>query len=137
MFLSSKSSIFSFLQFLWCNLYIKIHNKVVCYKDFAGKKMNYVRNIFDKNWELKSWKKMLNYFQLTQISYFKWFQLIHAIPKSLKVAVLNDKGNCKNIYLNHHLIKNNQVLATGNFTPKKLFFYLPFWKVNFLNKFPY
>ena len=59
----------------------------MCYKDFANKKKNYVRNIFDKNCELKSWKKMLDDFQLTQISYFKWFQLIHAIPKSWKVAV--------------------------------------------------
>ena len=64
---------------------------------------------------------MLDEFQLTQISYFKWFQLIHAIPKSWKVAILNDKGNCKNIYLNHHLIRNNQILAMEHFIPKELF----------------
>ena len=50
-------------------------------------------------------------FHLAQKSYFKWFQLIHTIPKSWELAVLNDKGNCKNIiYLNHHLLKNNQIL---------------------------
>ena len=55
---------------------------------------------------------MLNDFEVTQISYFKWFQLIHAIPKSWKLAVLNDKGNFKNIiYLNHRLIKKSQFLA--------------------------
>ena len=34
---------------------------------------------------------------------------------------LNDQGNCKNIiYLNHHLIKNNQILAIEKFIPKEL-----------------
>ena len=55
---------------------------------------------------------MLNDFEVTQISYFKWFQLIHGIPKSWKLAVLNDKGNFKNIiYVNHRLIKKSQFLA--------------------------
>ena len=32
------------------------------------------------------------------------------------------KGNCKNIvYLNHHLIKNNQILTTEKFIPKELY----------------
>ena len=49
-----------------------------------------------------------------------WFQLIHAIPRPWRVAVLNDKENCKNIiYLNHHLIKNNQILAIEKFIPKR------------------
>ena len=61
-------------------------------------------------------------FQLTQKSYFKWFQLIHAIPRPCKLAVLNDKGNCKNIiYFNHHLIKNNQILAIDKLIPKELY----------------
>ena len=32
------------------------------------------------------------------------------------------KGNCKNIvYLNHHLIKNNQILTIGKLIPKELY----------------
>ena len=80
------------LQFLCYNSYIKIYNKVVCYKDFADKKNNFVSDLFDENGELKSWQNILNDFQLTQKSYFKWFQLIHAIPRPWKLAVLNDKG---------------------------------------------
>ena len=80
-------------------------------KDFADKKTNYVSNLFDENGELKSWQKMLNDFQLTQKYYFEWFQLIHAIAKSWKLAVLNDKGNCKNIIYLKIIIKNNQILA--------------------------
>ena len=49
------------------------------------------------------------------------FQLIHAIPKSWKLAILNDNGNCKIIiYLNHHLIKNYQILAIKYNIPKEL-----------------
>ena len=69
-----------------------------------------------------SWQKTLSDFQLTQKSYFKWVQLIHAIPRPWKLAVLNDKGNFKNIiYLTHHLIKNNQILAIGKLIPKELY----------------
>ena len=64
---------------------------------------------------------MLNDFQLTRNSYFKWFQLIHAVPKLWNLAVLNGKGNWKNIYLNHHLIKNNQILVIEKLIPKKLY----------------
>ena len=46
-------------QFLWYNSYIKIDNKVVCYKDFADKNINYVSDLFDENGELKSWQKIL------------------------------------------------------------------------------
>ena len=78
----------------------KIDRKVVCYKEFADKKK--VSNLFDENEELKSQQKILSDFRLTQKSYFKWFQLIHVIPKSWKLVVLNGKENCKNIvYLNH------------------------------------
>ena len=38
------------------------------------------------------------------------------------MEILNDKGNCKNIiYLNHHLIKNNQILAIEKLIPKELY----------------
>ena len=63
------------------------------------------------------------HFRLTRKSYFKWYQLIHAIPRPWKLAVLNDQGNCKNvIYLNHRLINNNQVLAIEKLVPKELYF---------------
>ena len=75
-----------------------------------------------KNGDLKTWQKLLSDFQLTLKSYFKWFQLILAIPRPWKLAVLNDKRNCKNIiYLNHHLINNNQLLAIEKLIQKELY----------------
>ena len=75
-----------------------------------------------KNGDLKTWQKLLSDFQLTLKSYFKWLQLILAIPRPWKLAVLNDKRNCKNIiYLNHHLINNNQLLAIEKLIQKELY----------------
>ena len=49
----------------------------------------------------------------------KSLQLIHAIPRPWKFDVLND--NCKNIiHLNHHIIKNKQILAIEKLIPKEL-----------------
>ena len=46
-------------HFLFYNSYIKTDNKVVCYKDFTDKKINYVSDLFDENRELKSSQKIL------------------------------------------------------------------------------
>ena len=48
--------------------------------------------------------------------YFKWFQLIHAIPKSWKKDIKSDQGKCRNLlFLNHNLIKNYQIYSTDKF----------------------
>ena len=86
-------------------------------KTLPIKELTFVNDLFDENGELNAWQKILNDFQLTQKSYFKWVQLIHAIPRPWKLAVLNDKGNCKN----NHLIKNNQILAIEKLIPKELY----------------
>ena len=58
---------------------------------------------------------MLNDFQLTQ-------NLTLNNSNSWELSVLNDKGNCETIiYLKHHLIKNNQILAIEKLIPKKLY----------------
>ena len=46
---------------------------------------------------------------------------MHKSLKLWKVAILNDKANCTNImYLNHHLIEHNQILALEKSIPKEL-----------------
>ena len=88
------------------------------------KKLTFVSDLFNENGKLKkSWQKILNDFQLTQKFYFKWVQLTYAIPSPWELAALNDKGNCENIiYLNHHLVKNNQILAIEKLIPKELYY---------------
>ena len=63
---------------------------------------------------------MLNNFNSTKESYFKWFQLVRAFPKSQKLAWLDDRGNFQNIiHLNNRVIKNNQILAIEKYIPKE------------------
>ena len=54
--------------------------------------------------------------------YIKWFQLIHAIPKSWKKNIRTDQGYCQNpLFLNCHLIKNNQIYSIEKFKANELY----------------
>ena len=64
----------------------------------------------------------MNKFNLDKKLNFKCYQIIHTIPSSWKLTLLNDNGNCQNLeYLSHHLIKNNQILALEKLIPKELY----------------
>ena len=92
-------------QYLWFNTFIKIQNRVVYYKEFSDNKINYVCYFFDRNGNLKTLVNLMCMNIRLKKKYFKWFQLIHAIPKSWKKDIKVDQGNCRNLlYLNHHLI---------------------------------
>ena len=39
----------------------------------------------------------------------------------MEISFLNDEGNCKNILLKHHLLKNYQILAIENLIPEELY----------------
>ena len=83
---------------------------------------NYVSNLFSDFGEIKSWEKVMDEFNLDKKFYFKWYQIIHTIPSSWKLTLLNDNGNCRNLeYLSHHLIKNDQILALEKHIPKELY----------------
>ena len=42
--------------------------------------------------------------------------------KIMEDSYYNDSGNCKSIiYLNHQLVKNNQILETEKLIPKELY----------------
>ena len=109
-------------QCLWYNSYLKIDKKPFFYKEFSNKNINYVSNLFSDFGEIKSWEKVMDEFNLDKKFYFKWYQIIHTIPSSWKLTLLNDNGNCQNLeYLSHHLIKNNQILALEKLIPKELY----------------
>ena len=78
--------------------------------------------MFNDFGEIKSSEKVMDEFNLEKKFYFKWYQIIHTIPSSLKLTLLNDNGNCQNLdFLSHHLIKNNQILALETLIPKELY----------------
>ena len=68
-------------QNLWFNYNIKINHKVIAWKDFAAKNINYVSQLFHADGSLKSWNDIKNDFALDEKLCFKWMQLIHAIPR--------------------------------------------------------
>ena len=101
---------------------MKINKKPFFYKEFSNKKINYVSNLFSDFGEIKSWEKVMDEFNLDKKFYFKWYQIIHTIPSSWKLTLLNDNGNCQNLEsLSHHLIKNNQILALEKLIPEELY----------------
>ena len=109
-------------QCFWYNSCLKIDKKPFFYKEFSNKNINYVSNLFSNFGEIKSWEKVMDEFNLDKKFYFKWYQIIHTIPLSWKLTLLNDNGNCQNLeYLSHHLIKNNQILALEKLIPKELY----------------
>ena len=72
--------------------------------------------------KITSWEKVMDEFNLDKKFYFKWYQIIHAIPSSWKLTLLNDNGNCQNLeYLSHHLTKNNHILALEKLISKELY----------------
>ena len=71
-------------QFLWFNTFIKVDNTVIHKKHFSENHINFVNDFFDANGNVKSWKDVVNEFKIKRSSYFKWCQLIHAIPRSWK-----------------------------------------------------
>ena len=109
-------------QYIWYNTYFKIDNKVIYYKEFSEKGINYVINFFDENGSLKSWSKMKHEYNLSDKAHFKWYQILNSIPSSWKKNLSNDRGNCRNlVHLNHHLIKKNSILALEKLSPAEIY----------------
>ena len=76
----------------------------------------------DDNGKVNMWENVVKKYKLSRKLYFKWFQLIHAIPSSWKKELKNDDGNCKNLLLlNNHLIKNNQLYSVDKLCAKDLY----------------
>ena len=51
---------------------------------------------------------LMNLKLISKNFYFKWIQLVHAIPNHRKKTLTENTTNSQNLsYLNHHLIKSN------------------------------
>ena len=109
-------------QCLWYNSYLEIDKKTFFYKEFSDKKFNYVSNLFSNFDEIKSWEKVMDEINLDKKFYFKWYQIIHTIPSSWKLTLLNDNKNFQNLeFLSHHLIEKNQILVLEKRISKELY----------------
>ena len=79
-------------QYLWFNSNIKVDKKVVFYKEFSDNQINFLTDLFDLRGKKKSWIDLAIEFNLDNKLFFKWCQLIHALPKSWKTTIADDQG---------------------------------------------
>ena len=93
--------------------------------------MNLLTDFFYLYGKLKSWSDCnlkehksitLKDYSLNHKLFFKWCQLIHAITKSWKKLIIDDKGNYRNIViLNHHLLKDKHIHSLEKLNAKELY----------------
>ena len=72
---------------LWYNTNVKINNNTVLYKEFALAGINQVCNLFDKFGKLIKFNDLVDKTGLSPSLFFKWMQLIDALPVNWKQAI--------------------------------------------------
>ena len=61
-------------------------------------------------------------FKIDKNLHFKWIQLVHAMPNHWKKKLTENTRNSQNLsYLNHYLIKRNEIYSFGKLTVKELY----------------
>ena len=95
-------------KFLCFNRNIKVDNQPIFFKHFSEKGVNLVSHIMKENGEIRSWNDLKTEFKLEQQLYFKWVQLVNAIPSNWKNNLKHTDTYLQNlILLDHHLGKSN------------------------------
>ena len=65
---------------MWFNSFIKIDNKVVFHRRFLEKNINLANDLIKENGKFETWEQITHKFKIDKDLYFKWIQLIHAMP---------------------------------------------------------
>lgn len=91
-------------QFLWFNKEIKIDNKPFCFKDVSEKNINFITQLYKPDGKLKQWENVKQEFNLNDSAFYKWVQIVHAIPNTWKNIISNESLSNSNVYTNHHSI---------------------------------
>ena len=86
-------------QFLWLNKDIQKDNKCVIFSNFPKNGINLVGHLFDSDVKLHCREFLKERFLLSQNMKFKWFQLIHTLPREWKEAISMHDGSIETIIL--------------------------------------
>ena len=65
---------------MWFNSFIKIDNKVVFHRRFLEKNINLANDLIKENGKFETREQITHKFKIDKDLYFKWIQLIHAMP---------------------------------------------------------
>ena len=108
-----------FSESLCFNSFIKIDNLPIAPSFFDTVDQIYLAQLFTNNGNFISWTEASRKFKLR--NYFKWIQIIHAIPSSWKVIVKNSVVNPDNCCFDQHMIKNGKLFPINMLNTR--FFY--------------
>ena len=75
--------------------------------------------MFNDNGNIKPCKDLKTEFHLKDTHKIYWLQIIDALPKSWKDAILKDKGNAKNLVIfDHHIVRKSQICSLNKLNSK-------------------
>ena len=69
---------------------------------FFSKNLNHIRDLFENNSKMKSWKDLRGKLDLDDNKKFYWKQIIHAIPRAWKEKFLECGDNISDLIINEH-----------------------------------
>ena len=86
------------------------------------KNINFVNGLIKEAGKFKTWEQITREFNIDKNLYFKWNQLVHAIPNYWKKTLTENTINSQNLsYLNHDLIKSNQIHSVEKLKIRELY----------------
>ena len=125
---STASSILS--ECIWQNAFIKIESEPIGPHFLNLCKNIYICDCFDKNGAIIKWEIFKENQDLPNCFYFKWRQLIDAIPKPWVRIIKNDKGDSRKfIDRSPHLLSKARIIPLKKLNSKE------FYNINIQSKF--
>ena len=116
----TNGSLSNFINFYGFLPSSKLKRKLFIIQLFQIIKKNHVKNFFDRKGKLKSSLKIMQEQNIKKNFYFKWCQLIY---QSLNRGRNKWKEKLSKPYLNHHLLKNNQIDSADKLDANELSFF--------------
>ena len=112
-------------KLIWFNSNIKVDNKFVHFSFFSDKNLHFIGQLFNENGNIKPWEDIKIEFHLKDTQKIYWLQIIDALPKSWKDAILKDKGNAKNLVIfGHHIVRKCRICSVSKLASKELYLIL-------------
>ena len=97
---------------------------------FSDKNINTVSQLYDSNHLFINWGIIKERYKLQEETYFRWVQLISAIPRQWKDVKqnTNNADNLLNHY--HHIIRGPRMSFDDKLTSSELYYLILFWQLN-------
>ena len=109
-------------EFLWFNKHINIENKYIFLKKFSDKNINFVYSIVSETGSIKKWETIKAEFHLQNEDYFKYMQLVDAIPISWKNKIKNFNNSTDFLLCtDHHITRKSRMLCLEKLISKELY----------------